>query len=325
MIALVSAQMLGKAYRIPSRKLGEGAKLLHAVSDVSLSIQRGSIFGIVGESGSGKSTLGRLLIRLEKPTSGQLYFAGEDVTAIPRQRLSSQMQMIFQNPYGSFNPKQKIQNALMEVAKVHKIPKAKAMDLAATLIEEARLPESCTQRLPSELSGGQLQRLAIVRALMLNPEFLVADEPVSSLDVSVQAQILNLLLELKHSHSLSVLFISHEMPVVKAVCDEAAVMYLGSIVEMASTSELFSHPSHPYTKALLSAVPSLDPKTKKERIILKGDMPSPLGIPQGCPFAPRCPQAFSLCKTHKPVLTEAAPNHMASCHLVSTDKEVSKT
>ena len=316
---VIRAEHLVKEFPIASKKLGEPKKVLHAVSDVSLSVPKGSIFGIVGESGCGKSTLGRSLLRLETITGGKVYFQGQDITDLSGKDLlplRRNMQMIFQNPYASFNPKQKIGSALREVAKVHKMPADQAEEKIRTLLHEINLPEDTLHRIPSEMSGGQLQRLAIARALLLDPAFIVADEPVSALDVSVQAQILNLMMDLREKFSLTMLFISHEMTVVRHLCDQVAVMYLGTVVEQAESEELFNNLLHPYTQTLMSAIPTLDPEHKKQRIVLQGDLPSAIDVPPGCPFADRCPKCQPQCRESRPQLKDVGNNHLVACHLV---------
>ena len=296
-----------------------GKKTLHAVNGVSLAVPKGAIFGIVGESGCGKSTLGRCMLRLETITGGKVTFQGKDITGLSGRDLlplRRNMQMIFQNPYGSFNPKQKIGSALREVAQVHKMPAREAQEKIQYLLHQINLPEDALLRIPSEMSGGQLQRLAIARALLLDPAFIVADEPVSALDVSVQAQILNLMMDLRETFSLTMLFISHEMTVVRHLCDQVAVMYLGNVVEMAGAEELFQNLLHPYTQSLMSAIPTMDPDHKKQRIVLQGDIPSAIDLPAGCPFADRCPQCQAQCREGKPELRDVGNGHMVACHLV---------
>lgn len=316
---VVQAIDLKKSFPVPSRKLGEKAKTLKAVGGVSLEIAKGKIFGVVGESGCGKSSLGRCLLRMEEITQGALLFKGQDITKLQGQKLKAlrrNMQMIFQNPYGSFDPKQKIGSALFEVGRVHNMSQAEAKEKIDTLLQEINLPQDALNRVPREMSGGQLQRLAIARALLLTPDFIVADEPVSALDVSVQAQILNLLMDLREKFSLTMLFISHEMTVVRYLCDEVAVMYLGTIMEQAPTEELFGHILHPYTIALMSAIPTVDPETKTERLVLEGDLPSAIDIPKGCPFAPRCPLCTPRCLEEKPQLKDVGQGHKVACHVV---------
>lgn len=316
---VIQAVDLVKNFPVASKKLGEKPKALHAVGGVTLSISKGEIFGVVGESGCGKSTLGRCLLRLETITGGQVLFQGQDITQLSGKSLKPlrrNMQMIFQNPYASFNPKQKIGAALREVAKVHGVPADEAETKIKDLLKEVNLPEDALNRIPSEMSGGQLQRLAIARALLLDPAFIVADEPVSALDVSVQAQILNLLMDLREKFSLTMLFISHEMTVVRHLCDRVAVMYLGTVVEQAETEELFGNLLHPYTQALMSAIPTLDPDHKKNRIVLEGDIPSAIDLPSGCPFADRCVRCSEECRASRPPLRDVGGGHLVACHKV---------
>jgi len=319
--AVIDARGLKKSYSIASSKIGAKPKELRAVDGVDLRIEKGMLFGMVGESGCGKTTLGRCLLRLESLSGGSLVFEGSDITHLSGKALSGlrgRMQMVYQNPYGSFNPKQRIGKALREVAKVHRIPAAAATEKIEKLLSDTSLPSDSLGRMPSELSGGQLQRLALARALLTDPAFIVADEPVSALDVSVQAQILNLMMSLREKLSITMLFISHEMPVVKCLCDEIAVMYLGSVVERAKSSELFAHTLHPYTKALISAIPTKDPDAKAERIILEGDLPTAIDLAPGCPFAPRCKAAYGRCLEEKPALKDVGAGHCVACHLVAS-------
>ena len=316
---IVQAKGVVKHFPVSSNLLGKPTKVLHAVNGVSITVEKGQIFGVVGESGCGKSTLGRCLLRLETLTGGTVCFQGEDISEYSGSKLlplRRNMQMIFQNPYASFNPKQRIGSALAEVAKVHKLSGQAAQEKILSLLQAINLPEDALYRVPSELSGGQLQRLAIARALLLDPAFIVADEPVSALDVSVQAQILNLMLELREKFSLTMLFISHEMTVVRHLCDQVAVMYLGTVVEQAETEELFQRLLHPYTQALMSAVPGLDPDHKRQRVILQGDLPSAIDLPTGCPFADRCPQCAPQCRESRPPLRDVGGGHLVACHLV---------
>jgi len=295
-------------------------KYLHAVDDVSLSIEKGEIFGIVGESGCGKSTLGRCILRLTDITDGKVCFEGKDITHLKQHELKNQrryMQMVFQNPFSSFNPKMSIGSSLREVGKVHKIPYNDTEKKISQLLDYISLPSDVLSRPPNELSGGQLQRLAIARALLLEPHFIMADEPVSALDVSVQAQILNLILDLRDRLNLTLMFISHELTVVEHICDFVAVMYLGVIVEKAPTEELFRNILHPYTQALFSAKPRENPEQDTSRIVLEGDVPSAIDIPSGCRFALRCPQfKKGKCDVESPNLREISPGHFVSCHYV---------
>ncbi len=316
---VVQAENLVKQFPVASKKLREKPKSLQAVGGVSLSIPKGGIFGVVGESGCGKSTLGRCLLRLETITDGTVSFQGRDITRLSGRDLKPlrrDMQMIFQNPYGSFNPKQKLGSALREVGRVHNLSADQTEQKMRGLLQEVNLPEDTLNRIPSEMSGGQLQRLAIARALLLDPAFIVADEPVSALDVSVQAQILNLLMDLRSKFSLTMLFISHEMTVVHHLCDQVAVMYLGTVVEQAETEELFGNLLHPYTLALMSAIPTLDPDHKKSRIVLQGDIPSAIDLPPGCPFADRCVRCTEECRASRPALRDVGGGHLVACHRV---------
>lgn len=294
-------------------------RVLKALDGVSFEICEGEIMGVVGESGCGKSTLGRSVLRLFPVTDGKILFEGNDITHLDRKQMKTyrrNMQMVFQNPFSSFNPKQKIGTALTEVGKVYGMSDSEIRQRISELMKYISLPEDMLLRSPGELSGGQLQRLAIARALILNPGFIVADEPVSALDVSVQAQILNLIVDLRKQLKMTMMFISHEMTVVEHICDKVAVMYLGNIVEMAPTEMLFSNLSHPYTQALMSAIPKADPEEKKERIILEGDIPNPINVPDGCSFASRCRHCSEICKQKKPALKDIGGGHMVACHRV---------
>jgi peptide/nickel transport system ATP-binding protein/oligopeptide transport system ATP-binding protein len=318
---LIRVNQLKKYYPVYANKYGSSkTRQLLAVDDVSFSIKKGQIYGVVGESGCGKSTLGRCLLRLVDLTEGNIYFKGEDISLYRHRelkRVRHQMQMVFQNPFSSFNPKMTIGQSLFEIGKFYKIPKDDTKIKIKQLLEHINLQDDALYRYPNELSGGQLQRLAIARALMLDPLFIIADEPVSALDVSVQAQILNLILDLRDKLSLTLLFISHELTVVEHVCDRVAVMYMGKIVEEASTVEIFSKKKHPYTEALISARPKEDPEQKTDRIILEGELPSAIDIPRGCRFFSRCPKfQKGRCDEEVPLLKEIAPEHLVACHLV---------
>lgn len=298
---------------------GKKTELLHALDGVSFKIHKGEIFGVVGESGCGKSTLGCSVLRLLDISGGSVIFEGTDITSITRAELKPyrrNMQIIFQNPFSSFNPKQSIGSALREVGKVHGMSTADTEEKIKTLMELISLPEDILSRSPGELSGGQLQRLAIARALILDPKFIVADEAVSALDVSVQAQILNLIVDLRKKLQLTMLFISHEMTVVEHICDTVAVMYLGKIVELAPTDELFRNLLHPYTQALMSAIPKADPDIDKQRIILEGDVQSAIDLPKGCRFASRCRNCSDRCSESEPELRNVGNGHFVACHLV---------
>jgi len=292
---------------------------VRAVDGVSFSIPRGKTLSLVGESGSGKTTCGRAILRLIEPTSGTVNFDGIDVTALPRRELREvrkRMQIIFQDPYGSLNPRMTVSSMLGEILRVHRLaPRGQRRDRVIELLELVGLPPEAADRYPHEFSGGQRQRLGVARALAVEPDLIVADEPVSALDVSIQAQILNLLEDLQQKLNLTYLFIGHDLSVVKHISDYVAVMYLGRIVEYGTTEDIFARTVHPYTTALLSAVPVPDPDGKEQRIILKGDVPSPLRPPPGCHFHPRCPDAQPACKTTEQTLTKIEGCHTAACHV----------
>lgn len=295
-----------------------GGRLLKALDGVSLRINTGDIFGIVGESGCGKSTLGKCMMRVVDITSGEVRFSGEDISCQNRKAILptlKRMQMIFQNPYSSFNPKLKISYSLSEPCRLRGMSRQEIGERIGEFMQYISLTENELNRFPHELSGGQLQRLAIARALLLDPDFIVADEPVSALDVSVQAQILNLIVDLKKSFDLTVMFISHDMTVVEHVCNKVAVMYLGVIVEVGESETVFANISHPYTQALISAIPTIDVTGEaKKRIVLGGDLPSAINIPAGCRFASRCPERMEICLQESPQLKEIEPGHCVACH-----------
>ena len=298
-----------------SRVVGQ----VRAVDGVGFRVARGQTLSLVGESGSGKTTTARAVLRLIEPTDGHILFDGIDVRALHARQLRAlrrRMQVIFQDPYSSLNPRLTIQAMLAEVYRAHGIgtPRDHA-DRAAALLEDVGLGAEAATRYPHEFSGGQRQRLGIARALAVDPEFVVVDEPVSALDVSVQAQILNLLERLQQERGLTYLFIGHDLSVVRHISDVVAVMYLGRIVEMGPTEQVFNHPVHPYTKALLDAAPTPDPRRRRERPALKGETPSPIDPPGGCPFHPRCPDAEPACRTRAQVLTPCAEAHQAACHV----------
>lgn len=290
---------------------------VHAVSEVSFDLNEGETLGIVGESGCGKSTTGRCLLRLIEPTSGEIIFQNVDITKINKSemhKLRKDIQMVFQNPMDSMNPKLTIREIISEPLIAHKIPKAKRDQLIKETIQLVGLSERHLSFHPEKLSGGQLQRVGIARAIILEPKIVVADEPVSALDVSIQSQIINLLNDLQENLGLSYIFISHDLAVVEHIAHRVGVMYLGELVELASKEDLFSKPFHPYTQALMSSIPKTDPDEEKERIILKGELPSPDNPPKGCKFHPRCIHAMDICQTVNPELHEHEGRKIA-CHL----------
>jgi len=293
-----------------------------AVDGVSFQIYEGETLGLVGESGCGKSTTGRTILQLYRATSGQVRFEGEDITPARGEklrRMRRQMQMIFQDPYASLNPRMSVGRIVGEPLVVHNIGTKKERDeRVAELLELVGLNPYFVRRYPHEFSGGQRQRIGLARALALNPRFIVADEPISALDVSIQAQVVNLLEDLQHTLGLTYLFIAHDLSMVRHLCDRVAVMYLGKLVELAESEELYNNPLHPYTQALLSAVPVPDPvvEEKRQRIILKGDVPTPLNPPKGCNFNTRCPVSVDVCFDEDPDLVEVQPGHWVACHRV---------
>ena len=296
------------------RRIGD----VHAVDDVSFTVERGRTLGLVGESGCGKTTVGRTVLNLLPKTSGQVLFEGRDTNELDHfewRALRRQMQIVFQDPMESLNARHTIGRILEEPFVIHGLGDAPFRRVwVAELLERVGLPPSAADRFPHEFSGGQRQRIGIARAIALKPKFIVCDEAVSALDVSIRAQIINLLLELQREMQLALLFIAHDLAVVRHVSDEVAVMYLGSIVEHAPAAEIYSRPAHPYTRALISAIPIPDPKRKRERITLQGDVPSPINPPSGCRFHTRCPFATDVCRLETPKWEEVSPAHKVACH-----------
>jgi len=292
---------------------------LKAVAGVDLEIAPGETLGLVGESGSGKSTLGRLILKLLEPTAGRVIFAGRDLSTLSRKELRllrRQMQLVFQDPYSSLNPRMRVRAIVGEGLEIHKLARGKAKEARIVeLLEMVGLGADTLDRYPHEFSGGQRQRIGIARALAVNPRFLVLDEPVSALDVSIQAQIINLLQDLQERLNLTYLFIAHDLRVVEHISRRVAIMYLGKLVEVASRDDIYLHPHHPYTRALLSAVPTIDVAGRPDRIKLPGEVPSPLNPPSGCSFHPRCPYAKDVCRTVEPRLEAGRGGHAVACHV----------
>lgn len=318
---LVEIKDLVKHFPIKKGLFSKEVASVKAVNGVTLDIYKGETLGLVGESGCGKSTLGRCIIRLIEPTRGEVRFKGKDLLEFDSNHLREarrHMQIIFQDPYASLNPRMTVGNIVGEPLTIHRMVKTKKekIDRVVELLHEVGLRPEVLNRYPHEFSGGQRQRIGIARAIALNPEFIVCDEPVSALDVSIQAQVINLLSNLQQKLGLTYLFIAHDLKVIEYISNRVAVMYLGEIVELAKSEDIYREPLHPYTQALLSAIPVPDPKAKKKRILLGGDIPSPISPPPGCPFHTRCHYKIEeRCKTEHPKLRELRPGHWVSCHL----------
>ena len=316
---LLTVQSLKKYFPLYGGLLSKVIGQVKAVDNVSFDIHEGEILGLVGESGCGKTTLGRMSLRLMQPTSGNVYFEKADIFKLNRREMASlrpKMQIIFQDPYSSLNPRFTVEQIIGEALSVHfKINGKELREKVESLMEKVGLSSMYLNRYPHEFSGGQRQRIGIARALALGPRYIVCDEPVSALDVSIQAQIINLLQTLQQEENLSMLFISHDLNVVKHLSQRTAVMYLGKIVELASTEKIANNPAHPYTQALLASKPSLDPKFRNQAIPVLGDVPSPINPPSGCHFHPRCPKVMVRCKTEIPRQIELEEDHQVSCHL----------
>ncbi|MGD8188946.1 ABC transporter ATP-binding protein [Brevibacillus ginsengisoli] len=290
-----------------------------AVDDISFAIGRGETFGLVGESGCGKSTTGRAIMNLIKPSAGRVLFAGEDLASMsPRQMLARRkdLQMVFQDPYASLNPRLTIEQILNEPLTAHRIGDAASRrQIIARMMEVCGLNPAFLKRYAHEFSGGQRQRICIARALILKPQLIVADEPVSALDVSIQSQILNLMQDLQEEFQLTYLFISHDLAVVKHLCSRVGVMYLGRMAELGTADSIYANPLHPYTQSLLSAIPTADPRQKRERILLRGEVPSPANPPKGCAFVTRCPKSMDICRQVRPRVSKVEEDHLVACHL----------
>ncbi|WP_205179097.1 ABC transporter ATP-binding protein [Siminovitchia thermophila] len=316
---LLEVKGLKKHFDIKGGVLGRKIGAVKAVDEVSFHVMPGETFGIVGESGCGKSTTGKCILQLMKPTAGKIRFEGKELTTIPPEemrKLRRDMQIIFQDPYASLNPRHKVEKIITEPLLVHGMASAKERKARMKeLLEIVGLSMYHASRYPHQFSGGQRQRIGIARALANNPKLIICDEPVSALDVSVQAQILNLLEDLRETFHLTYIFIAHDLSVVKHISHRVAVMYLGRIVELAEKDKLYSNPKHPYTEALLSAAPVPDPDVARERIILKGDVPSPSSPPLGCAFHTRCPKAMEICKIERPEFRKMEEGHFVACHL----------
>jgi oligopeptide transport system ATP-binding protein len=319
-MTLLSVRNLAKRFPVTGGILGRTLEHVHAVDGVSFDLAQGETLGLVGESGCGKSTTGRCILRLIEPSAGEIRFDGRDVRAMaPRElrNLARGMQIIFQDPFASLNPRMTVGAIVGEALTIHGLAGSTREydERVASLLQTVGLDPDYRRRYPHEFSGGQRQRIGIARALAVSPRLIVCDEPVSALDVSIQAQVINLLEDLQRRFGLAYLFIAHDLSVVEHISRRVAVMYLGRIVELASSHELYRAPKHPYTEALLSAVPVPDPAAKKKRIVLQGDVPNPIHPPAGCHFHPRCPHAMERCRAEAPRLREVSPGHLAACHL----------
>ena len=315
---LLEKKDLSKYITAKKGLLNRNPSVVKAVDHVSLSVRKGETLGLVGESGCGKSTLGRTILRLIPATEGQVMYNGEDILTYDKKKMwemRRKLQIIFQDPYSSLNPRMTVYDLISAPLEVYKVgTKEERREMVEEILQEVGLDKQYLNRFPHEFSGGQRQRIGIARALILNPEFVVCDEAVSALDVSVRAQVLNLMRNMQQKKNLTYLFISHDLSVVRHISDRIAVMYLGSVVEVAEKAQLYSNPMHPYTKALLSAIPLPDVKKKRQRIILEGDVPSAYNPPSGCKFHTRCPYATDRCRQEAPVLQEVEKGHKAACH-----------
>jgi oligopeptide transport system ATP-binding protein len=319
-MSLLEVRSLEVRFRSHSRAVGKRSQFVRAVNDVSFTVEPGETVGLIGESGCGKTSLGRAIVRIIEAFSGEILFEGQDIRRVSKPQLRTlrrRFQMIFQDPFGSLDPRMKVEDIVGEALDIHKLTpdRAARRQRVLGLLKDVGLHPSLAGRYPHEFSGGQRQRIGIARALAVEPRFIVCDEPVSALDVSVQAQIVNLLQDLQQEHGLAYLFIAHDLAVIEHFSQRVLVMYLGRIVESGRAAAVCQTPKHPYTQALISSIPVLDPGARRARIRLAGEMPSPTNIPAGCPFHPRCPVAEARCRTDVPLLRELAPGHRAACHL----------
>ena len=318
-VALLEVRNLKKYFPVRKGILSRTVGWVQAVDGVGFTLKHGETLGLVGESGCGKTTLGRCLLRLIEPTEGEIQFEGKDLLKMDREELRkvrARLQIIFQDPYSSLNPRMTLEEIIAEPLRNHTQASRRAIrDRVSFLMEKVGLHPEQTRRYPHEFSGGQRQRIGIARALALNPQVIVCDEPVSALDVSIQAQVINLLVKLQEEMGLSYLFIAHDLSLVEHISDRVAVMYLGKIVELAKDIDLYTNPKHPYTEALLSAAPIPNPKLKKQRILLQGEIPSPINLPSGCRFYSRCPRRLNICKADEPEFKSLGEGHGVSCHL----------
>ena len=317
---LLDVKDLVKNFALKKTRLFQEQRYIYAVDGISFSLKKGESFGLVGESGCGKTTTGRTILRLTEPTSGVINFDGKDVARLKEQELKEfrrNAQMIFQDPFASLNPRMTVGDIVGEPLLVHRMGSTNDRnERVAEVLGKVGIEPAYMKRFPHEFSGGQRQRIGIARVLTLNPQLIIADEPVSALDVSIQAQIINLLVKLQDEFHLSYLFISHDLAVVEHISDRVAIMYLGKIVELAPSKNIYSEPQHPYTKALLSAIPIPDPKSKEQRTILKGDIPNPANPPAGCTFRTRCPTAEKICREEVPEMFKVGDEHYAACHMI---------
>lgn len=316
---ILEVKHLKKYFPLKKGKFKEGDPCVKAVDDITFDLYEGETLGLVGESGCGKSTLGRTIIRLYEPTSGEVIFEGEDVAKKSRKEmraLREEMQFIFQDPYSSLNPRMTVFNILAEPLIAHgKFKRGPELDAyVKNLMDRCGLPSYYCYRYPHQFSGGQRQRIGIARSLALDPSFIICDEPVSALDVSIQSQIINLMKDMQEEKNISYIFISHDLSVVKHISDRVGVMYLGSMMELADKNEIYSNPQHPYTRALIGAIPLPDPTKRKKMQVIQGEIPSNVNIPKGCKFNPRCPFAKDICREQEPATKEVKPNHFVKCH-----------